>query len=120
MFVVVPALALAACGGDGGSSSSATVPPNPNLTVIAQEIKFDKKAYSIPSGEVRLAYPSEGTQTHTLVVQDPKGDNIPPKLSVAPGKETGGVYRLAPGEYTLYCDITGHREAGMVASLTVT
>ena len=41
-------------------------------------------------------------------------------LRVAPGKATGGVYQLAPGEYTLYCDITGHREAGMQASLTVT
>ena len=121
LLAVVPALVLAACGGGGGgSSSTATTPANPNLTVIAEEIHFDKKEYTVAAGEVRVAYPNEGTQTHTLVVQSPTGDNIDPKLRVGPGKETGGVYQLPAGNYTIYCDITGHRAAGMVASLTVT
>jgi uncharacterized cupredoxin-like copper-binding protein len=121
LFALAPALVLAACGGGGGGSSSAPpVPANPNLTVIAEEIHFDQKQYSVASGEVRVAYPNKGTQTHTFIVQDPKGDDIAPKLRVGPGKETGGVYQLTPGTYTLYCDITGHRAAGMVASLTVT
>jgi plastocyanin len=120
LFALVPALALAACGGGGGSSSSTpTAPANPNLTVIAEEIHFDQKQYSVPAGEVRVAFPNQGTQTHTFIVQDPKGNEIPPKLRVGPGKETGGVYQLTPGTYTLFCDITGHRAAGMVASLTV-
>ena len=119
VLLVLPAFVVAACGGGGGSSSTPTAPANPNLTVIAQEIHFDKKEYSVPAGEVRVAYPNHGTQTHTFIVQDPKGDQIPPKLRVGPGKETGGVYQLAPGTYTVYCDITGHRDAGMVASLTV-
>jgi uncharacterized cupredoxin-like copper-binding protein len=66
-----------------------------------------------------VAFPNQGTQTHTFIVQDPKGDAIAPKLRVGPGNETGGVYQLPAGTYTLYCDITGHRAAGMVASLTV-
>jgi uncharacterized cupredoxin-like copper-binding protein len=120
-FALLPALALAACGGGGGSSTSTpTAPANPNLTVIAEEIHFDQKQYSVASGEVRVAYPNQGTQTHTLIIQDSKGDDIPPKLRVGPGKETGAVYQLPAGTYTLYCDITGHRAAGMVASLTVT
>ena len=114
-------LAAAACGGGAsGSSATPTAPANPDLTVHAEEIKFDKKAYTVHGGDVKIAYPNDGTQTHTLVVQDPQGDKVGDKLRVAPGKQTGGVYQLAPGEYTLYCDITGHREAGMVASLTVT
>ena len=120
VLLLVPVLALAACGGGGGgSASSGSVPADPNLTVIAEDIHFDQKAYSVPAGEVRIAYPNKGQQTHTLVVQSPAGDKIDPKLSVAPGKETGGVYQLQPGVYTIYCDITGHREAGMVATLTV-
>ena len=114
-------LAVAACGGgSSGSSAKPTAPANPDLTVHAQEIKFDKKAYTVHGGEVKIAYPNDGVQTHTLVVQDPKGDKVGETLRVNPGQVTGGVYQLAPGEYTLYCDITGHREAGMVASLTVT
>jgi uncharacterized cupredoxin-like copper-binding protein len=119
-LALVSGLALAACGGGGGSSSTPTAPANPDLTVHAEEIKFDQKAYTVHGGEVKIAYPNDGTQTHTLVVQSPAGDQIPPKLRVAPGKETGGVYQLPAGEYTIYCDITGHREAGMQASLTVT
>ena len=119
LVALVPALVLAACGSSAGSSTTDTTPANPNLTVIAQEIHFDKKEYSVPAGEVRVAFPNEGVQTHTLIVQDPKGNDIAPKLRVAPKKETGGVYQLTPGTYTIYCDITGHRAAGMVATLTV-
>jgi uncharacterized cupredoxin-like copper-binding protein len=119
-LVLVSGLAVAACGGGGGSSSTPTPPANPDLTIHAEEIKFDMKAYTTHSGEVKVAYPNDGTQTHTLVVQDPKGDKVGDTLRVAPGKETGGAYQLTtPGEYTIYCDITGHREAGMVATLTV-
>ena len=115
-------LAVAACGGgSSGSSAKPTAPANPDLTVHAQEIKFDKKAYTVHGGQVTIAYPNDGVQTHTLVVQDPKGNKVGETLRVNPGQVTGGVYQLtAPGEYTLYCDITGHREAGMEASLTVT
>jgi plastocyanin len=120
LLALVPALALAACGGGGGSGSPAATPPaNPNLTVIAEEIHYDKKDYSVPAGEVRVALLNQGTQTHTLVVQNPAGDHIDPKLGAGPGKDTGGVYQLPAGTYTIYCDITGHRAAGMVASLTV-
>jgi plastocyanin len=119
LLALVPALVLAACGSSGGSSTTVTTPANPNLTVIAEDIHFDKKAYTVPAGEVRIAYPNQGAQTHTLIVQSPAGDKIDPKLSVAPGKETGGVYQLPAGQYTIYCDITGHRAAGMEATLTV-
>jgi uncharacterized cupredoxin-like copper-binding protein len=117
----VAAVLLAACGGGGGSSSSnPPAPANADLTVHAEDIHFDKKAYTIKAGDVKIAYPNDGQQTHTLVVQAPNGDDVGTKLRVAPGKSTGGDYQLAPGTYTLYCDITGHREAGMQASLTVT
>jgi uncharacterized cupredoxin-like copper-binding protein len=120
-LAVAAGLAVAACGGGAsGSSSTPTAPARPDLTVHAEEIKFDQKAYTVHGGEVKIAYPNDGTQTHTLVVQDPQGDKVGDTLRVVPGKEAGGVYQLAPGEYTLYCDITGHREAGMQASLTVT
>ena len=122
LAVTLVALVLVgACGGSsGGSSSNPPAPANPDLTVHAEDIHFDKKAYTVKAGDVKIAYPNDGAQTHTLVVQNPSGDAVGAKLRVAPGKETGGSYQLAPGTYTLYCDITGHREAGMQASLTVT
>jgi uncharacterized cupredoxin-like copper-binding protein len=118
-LALVSGLALAACGG-GESSSTPTAPANPDLTVHAEEIKFDQKQYSTHAGDIKIAYPNDGTEVHTLIVQSPSGDKVGDRLRVSPGQETGGTYPLQPGEYTLYCDIPGHREAGMVASLTVT
>jgi uncharacterized cupredoxin-like copper-binding protein len=114
-------LTLVACGGSSSSGSGAnTVPANPDLTVLAEDIKFDKKEYTVKAGDVKTAYISKGQQTHTLVVQDPQGNKVPPTLRVTPGKEEGAVYKLTAGTYTLYCDIPGHRDAGMQATLTVT
>jgi uncharacterized cupredoxin-like copper-binding protein len=118
---VVAALSIVSCGGSSTSGSGAnTVPANPDLTILAQDIKFDKKEYSVKAGAVKTAYISKGEQTHTLVVQDPRGNDVPPKLRVTPGQQHGAVYQLAAGTYVLYCDIPGHRDAGMQATLTVT
>lgn len=40
-------------------------------------------------------------------------------LKVQAGEEARGDVTLAPGEYVLYCDIAGHREAGMESKLHV-
>jgi uncharacterized cupredoxin-like copper-binding protein len=116
-------VSLVACGGGSSSGSSGganTVPANPDLTVLAEDIKFDQKQYTVHAGNVATAYLSKGQQNHTLVVQDPNGNKVPPTLKVSPGQKAGAVYQLSPGTYTLYCDIPGHRDAGMEATLTVT
>src|SRR5438874_1920542 len=47
-------LAVAACGGGAsGSGSTPTAPASPDLTVHAEEIKFDQKAYTVHGGEVK-------------------------------------------------------------------
>jgi plastocyanin len=121
LAVLFAALAAGCGGGSSGSGGGAhPVPANPDLTIYAEDIKFDQKQYTVHAGDVATAYISKGQQTHTLVVQDPKGDKLSPVLRVTPGQKQGATYALTPGTYTLYCDIPGHREAGMVATLTVT
>jgi plastocyanin len=122
MISAVGLLALGACGGDdggsGGSGGSGTIPPG-SLEVDALDIRFDMDQYEATAGEVTIAYVSKGAQTHTLVLFDADNRVIDPKLEVTPGSTDVGTYDLAAGSYQMVCDVPGHREAGMVATLGV-
>jgi hypothetical protein len=50
-----------------------------------------------------------------LVFEEP-----PPAPFPKFGALGAATYELSAGEYTIYCDVTGHRDQGMVATLTVT
>ena len=109
------ALPLAACGGDSASSSGDVA--NADVQVHAKDsLTFDKKEYTAHSGDISIAYIDDGSLQHTLVV-DGHG---PFKLTVNNKQSKTGTINLAPGTYTIYCDVPTHREAGMQATLTVT
>ena len=70
-----------------------------------------------PAGEVVLALVNDGSIPHTLVVEDFESDL---KLSIAgSGDVDSGSITLDAGEYVFYCDVAGHRGAGMEGTLTV-
>ena len=110
-------LALAACGGGGGSSSTNTVPADA-LVIKAEDIKFDMKDYTAPAGEVTVALESKGAQVHSLVIYDKDNTVVGEELKVNPGQTKVETYDLPTGTYSLICDIPGHKEAGMTATLT--
>jgi plastocyanin len=92
-----------------------TTPPVATLDVIAGPgTKFDAKAYTVDKAGV-IAINYTGETGHTLVFTDPKLAGF--ELETA-GKEKGDV-DLTPGGYIIYCNVTGHRAAGMEATLTV-
>jgi uncharacterized cupredoxin-like copper-binding protein len=99
-------LALAACGSSGSSGSKTSVPADA-LVIKAEDIKFDEKAYE-----------SEGAVVHTLLIYDKDNTQVGEELKVSPGQTEVATYDLPAGTYTLICDIPGHKEAGMVATLT--
>jgi plastocyanin len=90
-------------------------PPVATLSVIAGPgTKFDMKEYTVAQGGV-IEIDYAGQTGHTLVFTDPKLAGF--ELETA-GKEKGKV-GLKPGSYIFYCNVTGHRAAGMQATLTV-
>jgi len=122
-------LTVAACGSSssaGGSSgteaagSSGTAAAGA-LTVYAEDIHFDKKAYDATptDGKLTIDYQSKGQLVHTLVIYDKNNKVVGETLRVNPGKTDTGTFDLPPGTYTMICDIPGHKEAGMHATLTV-
>ena len=112
-------VALGACGSDGGDGggSSDSVPADA-LVVEALDIRFDQKEYSATAGQLPIAYESKGQQVHTLVVYDESDTVVGDTLRVAPGQTQVGTFDLPPGTYSLICDIPGHEDAGMTATLT--
>ena len=103
---------LVGCGGSDDTAGGCS--PGPKVEVGAKDdLKFDAESYASAKGCVEFVYVNEGSTPHTLLIKNVKDF----KLSI--GDEDKGTTDLAPGTYTLFCDIAGHESAGMVAELTV-
>jgi uncharacterized cupredoxin-like copper-binding protein len=90
----------------------------PNVTITAFDLGFRENPVTVPAGRVRIALVDDGQLTHTLVI-----DGVPSfkRLEVrSKGDRAVGTANLTPGTYTFYCDVPGHRQAGMQGTLTVT
>jgi plastocyanin len=73
-------------------------------------LKFDKTEYTTEAGCLKITF--GGDTGHTLVFD---GAQVFPKF---PGLGEQS-YEIGAGEYNIYCDVSGHRAAGMEAVLTV-
>jgi plastocyanin len=122
--IVLGGLTLAGCGGDdtgetggnGGGGTTADVVLRGN-----DALKWDRPTYTAKAGTVTFAVVNDGGQPHTLLFDEKKKfDGTREKLTVTKkGATARGSVDLEPGEYTLYCDVAGHRSAGMIAKLVV-
>jgi plastocyanin len=110
-------LVVTGCGDsdDGGGGDAADCSPAAaSLTVGAlDELAFDAESYDADAGCIEVTYENEGSVAHTLLVDGESG------FKLAVGDTDTGTIELDAGEYTLYCDVAGHRAAGMEATLTV-
>lgn len=114
---IVGAVALAGCGGDDATDAAPASGGDGAIEVVARDIEFGEERYEATAGDIELRYANQGSIAHSLRIDDVDGF----KLEVtANGDEVQGSVELEPGTYTLYCDVPGHREAGMDAILEVT
>ncbi|MGH9008801.1 MAG: cupredoxin domain-containing protein [Acidimicrobiia bacterium] len=105
-----PAPGSGAAGGGGGAAAGAP------LNIEAGDLFFTPKDVTAPAGPVTINLTNKGLLQHNLVIQE---DPAFKKIDLAPGASGSGTFEAKPGTYTLYCDIAGHRPAGMEAKLTV-
>jgi uncharacterized cupredoxin-like copper-binding protein len=119
------ALALAilatGCGDSGDGESKATTTTLPggvvsSITVTAGDLFLKPKELTAKEGRIEIRYEDTGQLAHNLLI-DGVADF---KLSVdGEGDEDRGTIALETGTYMLYCDVPGHRAAGMEATLSV-
>jgi plastocyanin len=130
--VLLPELAallavLSACGGGYGDSgggnravaastaTGAEQADESHLSVTAGDLFLKPKEATAPAGRIAVTYVNEGQIEHTLLVEGKKDLS----LKVEKGGEDKGSLELQPGDYTFYCDVPGHRAAGMELKLHV-
>jgi uncharacterized cupredoxin-like copper-binding protein len=113
-------LLFAGCGGSGGDSSEPVEGP---IDLVVKSLDpggkyaYDSKNYTAKAGKVNVELVNEGKENHNLLIQGVDKGKF--KLTVAPGESKQGAVQLSANTYTIYCDIAGHRDAGMEAKLVV-
>lgn len=138
VIVVVALTAGAACGGGGSSKKDTAV--DETITIEAKTVTFVPNNITIPAGKtVKLILKNSDAGTeHDLASDDlivstveggghgsgheSAGDGSPMMLAVHTKEgETKSVIFKAdkPGTYGIYCTIAGHKDAGMVGTITV-
>ncbi len=116
LLLAAGALALTGCGGGSGDSESGA--SEADLVVDALDsLKFDSDNYTATAGEVTIDYQNRGSVNHSLLVIGADSKQIGERMEIGGGGDDLATYDLAPGSYTLFCDIPGH--SNMKATLTV-
>jgi plastocyanin len=85
-------------------------------TFVAVDIDWEQAPDSLPAGEVTLELVNDGSIVHDLAV-DELDEVVVGR--VQGGQRATGTITLDADEYTFYCSVPGHREAGMEAAVRV-
>jgi uncharacterized cupredoxin-like copper-binding protein len=128
---VVAAFSLAACTGSAGPQA---------ITVSARAMQYQPAKIEITAGQpVRLTFRNNDALEHDLSVMefpmsqigatpepvvghDMDPTTVEPELHVAAAMGETGMLEFTPskpGTYEFFCTVVGHRQAGMVGTLTV-
>ena len=135
LFAVALTIALTSgCGGDSGSDTSATTtgtttgtatkPAGGGTTTVAlDEFTIEPKDLTVSRGAT-LDVKNDGAVAHNLTIEkgpDPteKSEKLAGTSTFLGGKSEKLDVNLAPGKYAMVCTVSGHRDAGMVGTITV-
>ncbi len=86
------------------------------MTITTPGFNFDPKEIRVKAGtNTTLRFDNTDRAPHSFDV-----DELDVHVPAAPGQQAAVVFKpTMPGQYTFYCGIPGHREAGMHGTLVV-
>jgi plastocyanin len=100
---------------DDGSGMEADGGAGSTLGFTAVDIDFEREEVSASPGDLDVTLTNEGAIEHSWVVE---GHEAELRLyTQQSGATDQGTITLDQGTYTYYCDIPGHRAAGMEGTL---
>jgi plastocyanin len=135
LVCVLAAFGLAACGGDDNkdttSAPAATETSTTETTTTGEAgggktvkvaadpsgaLAFEQKTLSAPAGQVTFEFTNQSSTPHDFALER-DGEEIA-KTDVITEDTTTATATLEAGEYTFFCSVPGHRQAGMEGTLT--
>lgn len=138
LVLALAAFALVACGGDddadtnGDGNGTTTAPAEREEGAAGDQagntISFEASADSglaytedevtAKAGKATIEFVNAQQMAHDVVIEDQAGNDIA-RTDIITDETATTTANLKPGEYTFYCSVPGHREAGMEGTLTV-
>jgi FtsP/CotA-like multicopper oxidase with cupredoxin domain len=120
---LVLGISAAACGGDdggsgdGGRTGDSAAPAR--FSIALSEFALTPGAVEAPAGsDLTFDVVNEGAAPHTFAVDTGAGVLATRELQ-AGETQSLEVPALEPGDYRIFCSVSGHADLGMVGSLTV-
>jgi plastocyanin len=136
LICAMAAFGLAACGGDDDNNSDTTEPAATETTTTEEttagggggetvdvsadpggSLEFEQKSLTAPAGPVTFEFTNSSSTPHDFVLEDDGGEELAKTEVITDGKDTAEA-TVQAGEYTFYCSVPGHRQAGMEGKLT--
>jgi plastocyanin len=109
-----PTAAPTAAGSPEAGDTGDTGSGGQEVTVTGHDIYFDPAEVNIKAGKVTFILPNEGAAQHDFSI-----DELGISVSMPAGTTQTVEADIPAGTYTYYCNIPGHKEAGMVGTLVV-
>ena len=121
VLVIACAGFLAACGDDDEDSGSdgGGGGDTGGLTVTASEsgdLSWEPTELTAQAGEVTVTLDNPAPVAHDIEIE---GNGVEEKSELVTDGTATVTADLEPGEYTFYCTVPGHEDAGMTGTLTV-
>jgi uncharacterized cupredoxin-like copper-binding protein len=137
-------MGVAGCGDDDDSSDAEATTEAPAATATARaetatapattaapagatikvdadpggQLAFVQKSLEAPAGANLFVLTNDASVPHNLEIEG-NGVEAGPTETISDGQTAQLKVTLEPGTYEFYCDVPGHKEAGMEGTLTV-
>jgi mono/diheme cytochrome c family protein len=98
------------------------VEANGMLSIAADpsgQLAFAAKTATATAGKVTLDMPNQSGTPHNLAIQTGTNGPVIAKTPIITKGVAKATATLKPGKYTFFCEVPGHRQAGMIGTLTV-
>jgi uncharacterized cupredoxin-like copper-binding protein len=121
---ILAVAALAGCGSSPTASKPASTPApqaaaGDTVAVAADPggaLKFTSNTLTAKAGTATFTFTNASQTPHAFQIT---GHGVDKATDVISGSHANLTVALKPGQYTYFCPVPGHRQAGMQGTLTV-